>query len=73
MSKQNVLPIIAAKHPAKVDLEAGKDYYWCRWGKSQTGPFCDGSHATLGALEPGDVALVPTRSGRFQASGGSGA
>ncbi|MEE9434495.1 MAG: glutamate synthase-related protein [Sphingorhabdus sp.] len=36
--------IIAAKHPAKVELEAGKDYYWCRCGRSSNQPFCDGSH-----------------------------
>ncbi len=38
-------PIIAAKAPTKVDLEAGKDYIWCRCGKSASQPFCDGSHA----------------------------
>ena len=37
-------PIIAAKAPAKTELEAGKNYYWCRCGRSQSQPFCDGSH-----------------------------
>jgi len=41
----NSAPIIAAKHPAKVELEAGKDYYWCQCGMSKSQPFCDGSHA----------------------------
>ena len=37
-------PIIAAKQPAQVQLEAGKTYYWCRCGRSKAQPFCDGSH-----------------------------
>ncbi|MDH3661936.1 MAG: glutamate synthase-related protein [Alphaproteobacteria bacterium] len=37
-------PIIAAKVPKKVELEAGKDYVWCRCGRSASQPFCDGSH-----------------------------
>lgn len=41
-------PIIAAKVPVRVELEAGKDYYWCRCGRSKTQPFCDGSHAGTG-------------------------
>ena len=43
MTNDNV-PLIAAKSPAMVELEAGKDYYWCRCGRSRSQPFCDGSH-----------------------------
>jgi CDGSH-type Zn-finger protein len=34
----------AKQGPCKVDVEAGKDYYWCSCGKSKNQPFCDGSH-----------------------------
>jgi CDGSH-type Zn-finger protein len=37
-------PEIAAKSPFAVNVEKGKDYYWCSCGKSKTQPFCDGSH-----------------------------
>jgi CDGSH-type Zn-finger protein len=37
---------IAAKQPVAVQLEAGKEYAWCRCGLSKTQPFCDGSHRT---------------------------
>uniref|UniRef100_A0A8D0B3F5 Iron-binding zinc finger CDGSH type domain-containing protein n=1 Tax=Salvator merianae TaxID=96440 RepID=A0A8D0B3F5_SALMN len=37
-------PVIAAKQPFQVDLQAGKRYAWCACGHSKKQPFCDGSH-----------------------------
>ena len=37
-------PIIAESTPAVLELEAGT-YYWCRCGRSEKQPFCDGAHA----------------------------
>ena len=37
-------PTIAKKLPIPVDVEAGRDYYWCACGESKNQPFCDGSH-----------------------------
>lgn len=34
--------------PIQVQLEAGKQYYWCRCGLSKNQPFCDGSHKNTG-------------------------
>ena len=37
-------PVIAERSPAVIELEAGT-YYWCRCGRSEKQPFCDGAHA----------------------------
>lgn len=36
-------PTIAQKAPCAEELEPGT-YWWCACGKSQSQPFCDGSH-----------------------------
>ena len=41
-------PIVAQKAPYGVDVEAGKQYYWCACGRSAKQPFCDGSHKAVG-------------------------
>jgi CDGSH iron-sulfur domain-containing protein 3 len=37
-------PNVAQKAPFKVDVTAGKAYFWCACGQSKNQPFCDGSH-----------------------------
>jgi CDGSH-type Zn-finger protein len=41
-------PIIAQKAPYGVDVESGKEYWWCACGGSKKQPFCDGSHKGTG-------------------------
>ncbi len=40
--------VVAQKEPYAVDVEAGKEYYWCACGRSSRQPFCDGSHKDTG-------------------------
>ena len=37
-------PDIGGRKPIAIEVEAGKSYWWCACGRSQTQPFCDGSH-----------------------------
>lgn len=35
---------VAGRQPMPIDVEAGKNYFWCSCGQSKNQPFCDGSH-----------------------------
>lgn len=37
-------PKVAGTSPIRVELEAGKKYFWCSCGESSNQPWCDGSH-----------------------------
>lgn len=51
MSPPIAQPLVAQPKPCRVELEAGRTYFWCACGRSATQPFCDGSHRGTG-LEP---------------------
>ena len=36
--------VVAKRGPFGVVVEKGKTYWWCACGRSQSQPFCDGSH-----------------------------
>jgi CDGSH-type Zn-finger protein len=40
--------VIAQKEPFGIDVEQGKEYWWCQCGRSASQPFCDGSHKGTG-------------------------
>ncbi len=37
-------PEIGGRAPIPVEVVAGETYWWCACGRSQSQPFCDGSH-----------------------------
>ena len=43
--------VVARKGPFGVVVENGRTYGWCACGRSQSQPFCDGSHKGTG-FEP---------------------
>jgi CDGSH iron-sulfur domain-containing protein 3 len=53
-------PIPAQKAPYGVNIEAGKDYWWCACGRSANQPFCDGSHKSV-RLAPQKFSATETK------------
>ncbi|MDP4594292.1 MAG: CDGSH iron-sulfur domain-containing protein [Beijerinckiaceae bacterium] len=41
-------PVIVQKEPYPMNVEEGKNYFWCACGKSSKQPLCDGSHKGTG-------------------------
>lgn len=37
-------PALPRKTPCAVEVESGQRYFWCACGRSESQPFCDGSH-----------------------------
>lgn len=53
-------PRIASREPFFFTVEAGETYWWCACGRSESQPFCDGSHAGTG-IEPMQYHAEKTR------------
>ena len=52
--------VVARKGPYGVVVKKDQSYWWCSCGRSQSQPFCDGSHKGTG-FEP--VEYVADRDG----------
>ncbi len=51
-----------SKRPVRIELEAGKKYFWCQCGYSADIPFCDGSHR--GASEKKSLCFTAEKDGQ---------
>ena len=58
--------VIAQKGPYQVELVGGKAYFYCRCGRSQKQPFCDGAHSATD-IQP--LRFVPAESGTYNLCG----
>ena len=58
MSVAKTVPVIASRKGFYYEVKAGKRYLWCACGRSQSQPFCDGSHAGTEFLP---IAFTPKR------------
>jgi CDGSH-type Zn-finger protein len=62
-SRCSNLELIARHSPRRslgVNVEAGKNYWWCACGRSASQPFCDGSHKSVG-LAPQKFSAIETK------------
>jgi CDGSH-type Zn-finger protein len=56
------MPEIGGRAPIPIEVEAGKSYWWCACGRSQSQPFCDGSHKVT-SFTP--IEFKPEKSGKM--------
>ena len=59
-------PVAAQLGPYSVELVAKKPYFFCRCGRSEKQPFCDGNHKDTG-IEP--MRFTVEESGMFNLCG----